>query len=139
MRLVAAGESSWAACAADASSATRSSARAAIRTSRRYALAGIRPPSTALVRVARQPAESLERDRLEVGGGEHAAEAVGDRAEEAAADEDPRLGVRIAVGRNGATLLPFAQRSRDEVVHLAHVPADLTADDRVFPGLGEPL
>ena len=60
-------------------------------------------------------------DRLEVLGAERAAEAVGDRDEQGARDEDPRLGVRVAIRVDAALGLHAAEDVREVVVHLAHV------------------
>ena len=60
----------------------------------------------------------------------------GDRPQEAAADEDPRLRVRIPVGGDRAVRLRVAQGSGDEVVDLAHVPAGLAAHAGHRPNAG---
>src|SRR4051794_24119503 len=66
---------------------------------------------------------------LEVGGAE-APEAAAHRGEQADREEDPGLGLRIAVARDRTRPLGPLDHVRDVVVHLADVPP------KVAPQLG---
>src|SRR5579872_2840656 len=62
-----------------------------------------------------------------------------DRRQEAAADEDPRLGDRIAVRTDDTLLLPAPDDVGEEIVHLADLPAHRLGDDGVVGSLAERL
>ena len=86
-----------------------------------------------------EPAAPLAADRGELGRAEHPAEPVGERSQQAAGEEDPRLGVGIAIGRHRAGRLVPAHHVGHEVVHLAHVGADVALDLLVLGRLGDAL
>src|SRR5918996_813920 len=91
------------------------------------------------VLVALQPADALRLDRFEVLGAQGAAEAVCDRDQEAAGDEDPRLRVDVAVRIYAARRLRAAKHVGEVVVHLAHVTEHMAADLRILAGFGDRL
>src|SRR5205823_7677591 len=78
-------------------------------------------------------------DRGEIVRRQQAAEAVLDRAEEADAEADPGLGVRVAVGRHRSRSLRPLVELGYEIVHLAHVLAHVAAKLGVLAGLAERL
>jgi hypothetical protein len=76
---------------------------------------------------------------VEVVGSEQAAEAVGEREQQCPADEDPRLGIRIAILRDAARLLRAPDGAGDVVVNLSELAAEEATDLLVLPRLGERL
>src|SRR4029079_12419914 len=86
-----------------------------------------------------QPAPSLADDRGELSCPEEAAEAVGERPQQAAGEEDPRLRIGVAVGRDRTRSLTGPHSGSDEVVYLAHVGAEVGLHLLVVTGLGDPL
>src|SRR6266851_1795316 len=67
------------------------------------------------------------------------ADAAADHAEDAAGDEEPRLGVDVAVGVEDTLLLAAADQRREEVVHLAHVLAHILPQLRILGRLAQRL
>src|SRR6266536_109516 len=67
------------------------------------------------------------------------ADASPDHAEHAVGEEGPGFGVRVAVGVEDAFRLPAADQVGHEVVHLAHVAAEVPAELGVLARLPEGL
>src|SRR5262245_2953608 len=75
-------------------------------------------------RSAAKPAEARGADRLEFAVVQQSY-AAAHHAEDSAGEHDPRLGVGVALGDDRPLCLAPADQIRDEVVHLAHVPAQV--------------
>ncbi len=67
------------------------------------------------------------------------AEPVGERPQQPAGEEDPRLGIGIAIGRHRTGRLIPPHHLGDEIVHFAHVRADVALDLLVLSRLGDAL
>src|SRR5438874_3971793 len=95
-------------------------------------------PTSWLLAAAGHPLAPAGDDVLELAADE-VAEAVVDRAQQSERDEDPRLGVRVALGDDPARCLGAPDHVGDELVHLAHLATQRAADLGVVCGLRQRL
>src|SRR5690348_16963750 len=91
-----------------------------------------------LRRCGQHPGAPCGADAVEVVA-EEASETDVHRREQPAGDEDPRLGDRVALRGDHSARLAVADDVREEVVHLAHLPAKRRCDHAILRRLGERL